>query len=64
MAHPVAIISLTVPFPKSVPPNVKFVVDDVEDEWGYENDPFDFIHARYLAGSVKDMKRLFKQCYE
>lgn len=49
---------------KSVPPNVKFLVDDVEDEWGYEEDPFDFIHARYLAGGVRDMKKLLQQCYK
>ncbi|KAK2756460.1 hypothetical protein FQN54_005353 [Arachnomyces sp. PD_36] len=49
--------------PTFVPPNVKFLVDDVEDEWGYEDEPFDFIHARYLVGSVKDMKRLIKQAY-
>ncbi|KKA16274.1 Methyltransferase [Rasamsonia emersonii CBS 393.64] len=29
-----------------VPPNLKFVVDDIEAEWGYDV-PFDFIHARY-----------------
>ncbi|PGH10991.1 hypothetical protein AJ79_05142 [Helicocarpus griseus UAMH5409] len=49
--------------PSMIPPNVKFLIDDVEDEWGYENQPFDFIHARYLAGSVKDMPRLLEQCY-
>lgn len=29
-----------------VPPNVKFLVYDIESEWTYENNPFDFIHAR------------------
>ncbi|KAL2359339.1 hypothetical protein RJZ56_007811 [Blastomyces dermatitidis] len=46
-----------------VPPNVKFIIDDVEDEWGYENDPFDFIHARYLTGGVKNMPRLLEQAF-
>ncbi|EGE85185.2 UMTA, variant [Blastomyces dermatitidis ER-3] len=49
--------------PKLVPPNVKFIIDDVEDEWGYENDPFDFIHARYLTGGVKNMPRLLEQAF-
>lgn len=44
-------------------PNVKFLVDDIESEWAYERNPFDFIHARYLAGSIKDFGRLIKQCY-
>lgn len=46
-----------------VPPNVKFVVDDIESEWAYERNPFDFIHARYLAFAVRDFGRLIKQCY-
>ncbi|EGC41502.1 conserved hypothetical protein [Histoplasma capsulatum var. duboisii H88] len=49
--------------PKLVPPNVKFIIDDVEDEWGYENDPFDFIHARYLTGTLKNMPRLLEQSF-
>lgn len=48
----------------SVPPNLEFIVDDVEDEWGYENQPFDFIHARFLAGSIRDWPRLMKQAFE
>ncbi|KAL1991149.1 hypothetical protein VTN49DRAFT_5653 [Thermomyces lanuginosus] len=49
--------------PTLVPPNVKFLVDDIESEWAYERDPFDFIHARYLAFSIKDFGKLIKQCY-
>lgn len=48
----------------SVPPNLKFIVDNFEDEWVYGNKRFDFIHARYLAGSVKDFRRLLEQCYK
>jgi hypothetical protein len=47
-----------------VPPNLEFIVDDVEDEWGYEHQPFDFIHARFLAGAIKDWPRLLKQAFE
>ncbi|KKA25125.1 hypothetical protein T310_0830 [Rasamsonia emersonii CBS 393.64] len=48
--------------PSMVPPNLKFYVDDIESGWTYEN-PFDFIHARYLAASIKDFKKLLKQCF-
>ncbi|KAL1979542.1 hypothetical protein VTN96DRAFT_5589 [Rasamsonia emersonii] len=48
--------------PRLVPPNLKFVVDDIEAEWGYDV-PFDFIHARYLALSMKNYPGLIKQCY-
>ncbi|KIW58038.1 hypothetical protein, variant [Exophiala xenobiotica] len=45
-----------------VPPNVSFEVDDVESEWQYSQ-PFDFIHSRYMAGSIADWPRLMRQCY-
>ncbi|KAN0121973.1 TAM domain methyltransferase [Hyaloscypha variabilis] len=48
--------------PSWVPPNVKFIVDDVEEPWA-DPLPFDFIQCRYMAGSIKDwhghVKRIF-----
>jgi len=49
--------------PTSVPPNVSFEVDDMESDWVYAS-PFDYIHARYLAGSIKDWPRLVSQAYD
>ena len=49
--------------PSYVPPNLQYLVDDIEDEWGYEEDPFDFVHARYLADSIRDWPRLMRQAY-
>ena len=46
-----------------VPSNVRFEVDDVESEWTYHK-PFDFIHARFLGGAIRDWPRLVRQCYE
>ncbi|RMI96584.1 hypothetical protein CDV36_016324 [Fusarium kuroshium] len=48
--------------PDWVPPNVKFVVDDVEMDW-VEPIQYDYIHCRYMAGSIKDWPKLFKQTY-
>ncbi|KAJ3461432.1 hypothetical protein MRS44_009985 [Fusarium solani] len=48
--------------PDWVPPNVKFVVDDVEMDW-VEPVQYDYIHCRYMAGSIKDWPKLFKQAY-
>ena len=48
--------------PSMVPPNVKFEIDDIEAEWTY-NEPFDFIHARYLSASVEDWPKLMAQCF-
>jgi SAM-dependent methyltransferase len=49
--------------PDYIPANVQFVVDDIEDDWTYENNPFDFVHARYLAGSIRDWPRLMRQAF-
>lgn len=49
--------------PEWTPPNVKFAVDDVELEW-MEPEPYDFIHCRYMAGSIRDWPRLIEQIYE
>ncbi|KAL1970259.1 hypothetical protein VTN77DRAFT_5419 [Rasamsonia byssochlamydoides] len=49
--------------PTLVPPNEKFIVNDVEEDWGYENNPFDFVHARGLIFSIRDMQRLIQQAY-
>jgi SAM-dependent methyltransferase len=49
--------------PSYAPPNTEFVVDDIEDAWNYEAYPFDFVHGRYLAGSIRDWPALAKQAY-
>ncbi|RPA77275.1 S-adenosyl-L-methionine-dependent methyltransferase [Ascobolus immersus RN42] len=49
--------------PHWVPPNVKFEVDNFEDEWVFRS-KFDYIHGRNLTGSIKDPARLFKQIYD
>ena len=49
--------------PGYTPPNLEFVVDDIEDEWTYRDKPFDFIHARYLAGAIRNWPRLVGQVY-
>ncbi|KAF2275345.1 S-adenosyl-L-methionine-dependent methyltransferase [Westerdykella ornata] len=49
--------------PTLVPPNVKFEVDDIENDWVYTS-KFDFIHARYLACSIRDWPKLMSQAYK
>ena len=41
---------------------MKFEVDDCEAQWTWPK-PFDFIHSRYLAGSVRDWPRLIGQVF-
>ncbi|RPA85607.1 S-adenosyl-L-methionine-dependent methyltransferase [Ascobolus immersus RN42] len=49
-----------------VPPNVKFEVDNFEDDecWEAYRKPFDFIHGRNLVGSVRDWPKLFRNIYD
>ncbi|RPA81914.1 putative methyltransferase [Ascobolus immersus RN42] len=49
--------------PDWVPANCKFEIDDFEKEWVYK-EKFDYIHARYLIGAVKDWNALLKKAYE
>lgn len=48
----------------AVPPNVGFVIDNVENPWPTPAGSIDFLHARSLAGGVTDWPALFKQAYE
>ncbi|TVY43919.1 Secondary metabolism regulator [Lachnellula subtilissima] len=47
--------------PGWIPPNLEFEVDDIEDTWRHK--PFDFIHMRMMAGSIKDWPALIAQAY-
>lgn len=49
--------------PSWVPPNCKFEVDDMEEEWTYKDNYFDFIHMRSMSGSFKDWPKVLKQAY-
>ncbi|KAL9000018.1 MAG: hypothetical protein Q9169_001263 [Polycauliona sp. 2 TL-2023] len=46
-----------------VPPNVRFEVDNVEEDWTYHQ-PFDFIHCRMMGNAIRDWPRLNRQCFE
>lgn len=46
-----------------VPPNVKFVIDDAEDMWLYQ-EKFDFIHVRLMSGCFSDWANFLRQAYE
>ncbi|KAF4482125.1 putative methyltransferase tdiE [Colletotrichum fructicola Nara gc5] len=47
----------------SVPFNVRFEVDDIEDEWTFSQ-PFDYIHSRVMTASVADWPQYLKKCYD
>ncbi|GKT42088.1 putative methyltransferase tdiE [Colletotrichum spaethianum] len=47
----------------SVPPNVRFEVDDMEEEWLYSR-PFDYIHSRFINASIADWEKLIRKAYK
>ncbi|KAL2215070.1 S-adenosyl-L-methionine-dependent methyltransferase [Thermoascus aurantiacus ATCC 26904] len=50
--------------PQFVAPNTQFVIEDFEEEWVYDENYFDYIHGRTLAGSVRDWPELFAKAYK
>ncbi|KAL7912174.1 S-adenosyl-L-methionine-dependent methyltransferase [Trichoderma velutinum] len=48
--------------PLMVPPNVRFLVDDVEDEW-MDRGGYDMIHLRHSCIYLKDVDKLIQNCY-
>ncbi|KAK1954563.1 S-adenosyl-L-methionine-dependent methyltransferase, partial [Colletotrichum sublineola] len=64
--HPEAEVlgtDLSMSMPESVPPNVKFEIDDLDDEWTYSR-PFDYIHTRGMNSSIADWKVFLKKVIE
>ena len=49
--------------PVWIPPNVKFVIDDVEDEWANGGE-WDFAHFRSMALVLKDLQRVVDQTFQ
>jgi SAM-dependent methyltransferase len=50
--------------PSWVPPNCHFEVDDIEDDWLYDENKFDFIHARDLYLAVRDWDKVIRQSHQ
>ena len=47
----------------SVPTNVQFLIDDIDQEWTY-GEPFDFIHSRFMNFSVQNWKTYLTKIYK
>lgn len=57
-------IDLSPTQPRFVPPNVRFEINDVTDDWTYPENSFDFIFARCMAGSIQDWPKFLQECYD
>jgi SAM-dependent methyltransferase len=47
--------------PNFVPYNCRFEVDDINQEWTFPENKFDFIHVRYMTGTVPNWKELLQK---
>jgi cyclopropane fatty-acyl-phospholipid synthase-like methyltransferase len=50
--------------PHWIPPNVRFEIEDFNDDWTFKTNEFDFIHMRSLYSSVSDWRKFYRQAYE
>lgn len=50
--------------PSFTPPNCFFEIDDIEEDWAYQRNHFDFVHGRDLLTAVRDWPRLIGQAYD
>ncbi|KAF4624581.1 hypothetical protein G7Y89_g13588 [Cudoniella acicularis] len=44
--------------PNFVPPNLKFIIDDIEEEWLYPENSIDYVHMRHTAQTIKNKPQL------
>ncbi|KAK0725557.1 S-adenosyl-L-methionine-dependent methyltransferase [Lasiosphaeris hirsuta] len=49
--------------PSWVPPNVRFEIEDATKTWTYPDNSFDYVHMRYLFGSIADWDELYREAY-
>lgn len=49
--------------PSFVPPNCIFEIEDVEEDWPYPRQYFDFIHGREFLYAIRDWPRLISQAH-
>lgn len=50
--------------PSWTPPNCIFELDDVEEDWSFRRETFDFIYAREFLMAIRDWDRLIKQSFD
>ncbi|OAL18207.1 hypothetical protein AYO22_10785 [Fonsecaea multimorphosa] len=63
--HPEAIVlgvDVSPVQPNYVPPNVRFEVMDVGQQWVFSYQ-FDFIFSRFMTGAIADWRQFIRQCY-
>ncbi|QKD52025.2 S-adenosyl-L-methionine-dependent methyltransferase [Fusarium oxysporum Fo47] len=47
----------------SVPPNLRFIIDDIDEDWEY-GQPFDYIHSRMMVFSIKNWEDYIRKIFK
>jgi hypothetical protein len=50
--------------PSFVPPNCEFQVDNINEEWTFQENMFDFLHVRHMTGCVPDWAAFHKKAIQ
>ncbi|KAK6227002.1 TAM domain methyltransferase [Colletotrichum tabaci] len=56
-------VDLSAVQPGLTAPNVKFEIDDIEEEWIFRR-PFDYIHAHFMTSSIANWQDLLTQSFK
>lgn len=57
-------VDIAVVQPQWVPPNLEFEIEDVENDWLWTTNRWDFIHGRELMFAIRDWPKLIRQSLE
>lgn len=57
-------IDINPPHAESTSPNCTFAVADIEGDWSFATDAFDYIFGRTLAFCIRDWPRFMKRCLQ
>ncbi|RKK51004.1 hypothetical protein BFJ69_g17979, partial [Fusarium oxysporum] len=49
--------------PRFVPPNVEFLIDDIDEEWDYSA-PFSYIHSRMMNMSIQNWEDYLRKIFD
>ncbi|KAM0193772.1 hypothetical protein ACHAPI_007423 [Fusarium lateritium] len=49
--------------PSWVPSNLRLEIEDCNDTWTFRPDSFDFIHMRFMLGSITDWQATFEEAF-
>jgi ubiquinone/menaquinone biosynthesis C-methylase UbiE len=50
--------------PSWIPPNLSFQIDDLNCDWTFEPNTFDYVHTRWLVGAVHNWDHMLQEAFK